>query len=358
MKKKKVKKDYSGLINILIVVVFLAIGLFAFISGAPKKEQVKQPQKQQIQKQQPSREVKKQITTYKGDEPRLLPFQKYKFQYTYTINIQGFVKRFEFSMPVPSSEKEKQYISDYKISIKPTQIYKDGSDTMVKYVFENIDNRKIDIVIDGIANLRTYGTKTAKALNTNIEQENDLNRYLNPEPYIESDDSYIKGIAKQINGSCTEEIVQKTYEYIQNNMTYKIEPRITGAKQALKDRYGKCSEYSAIMIAILRAKGIPARLVIGNIARESATQHNWVEVYYDEYGWVTVDPTTRPTNVNIRNKNGELIRREIRFDHNPDNLRYIASGRNKFTTYNVSYSISDRRPGNAQVYEKIKIEKI
>ena len=46
------------------------------------------------------------------------------------------------------------------------------------------------------------------------------------------------------------------------------------------------------MVTLCRIKNIPARIVAGNIAINGKnSKHNWVEVYYSEYGWVMYDPT-------------------------------------------------------------------
>ena len=262
----------------------------------------------------------------------------------------------EIDIPIPLNETEKQYISDVKASIKPTRLYSDGVNTIAQYVFNNIGSQRMNLVFEGIAKVRTYNINTAKILNKNLTPEKNLKRYLNPEPLIESDDPYIKSIARKIKGDSQEEILQNIYEYIQNNMTYTIINNI-GAKRALQQGRGKCSEYAAIMIALCRAKKIPARMLLGNIAREINPQHNWVEVYYDKYGWVVYDPTAEPVNVRILDKNGNVKKIQKRYDTSPD-LNYITAGRNKFSTYNTSYSISDTRNGSVNIKENIQIYEV
>ncbi len=46
------------------------------------------------------------------------------------------------------------------------------------------------------------------------------------------------------------------------------------------------------MVALLRARGVPARHVIGFTREGQDTpKHSWVEVWLDERGWVAFDPT-------------------------------------------------------------------
>lgn len=359
MKKKKEKKDYSALLNIVFIIIFLCFGVFIYIAGGKKDaltlvKQTEKAYQNKIDNQS------KQVTSVPQKEQvqqkqNLQPLNKYKYTYTYTVDIQGFVKHLELELPIPLNENEKQYLSNVQASIKPTRLYSDGVNTIAQYIFDDIGPQKMNIVMQGEATVRTYNIKNAKILNKKLTHEKDLKRYLQPEPLIESDDSYIKSIANKIQGDTQEEILENIYRYIQDNMTYTMMHNI-GAKKALQMKKGKCSEYAAIMIALCRAKNIPARMVIGNIAREQFTQHNWVEVYYDKYGWVMYDPTVEPMNINVY-KNGKLSRVERKYDTSPE-LNYITAGRNKLSTYTSSYSISDTKNGYAKVTETVKIEKI
>lgn len=69
-----------------------------------------------------------------------------------------------------------------------------------------------------------------------------------------------------------------------------------GAIDALASGKGTCSEYSNLLLAALRARGIPARFVSGVLFDEASpvgftTFHSWVEVYFQGYGWIPADAT-------------------------------------------------------------------
>jgi transglutaminase-like putative cysteine protease len=71
-------------------------------------------------------------------------------------------------------------------------------------------------------------------------------------------------------------------------------------------RRGYCQHYSGAMALLLRLGGVPARVATGFspggfrkrrgewVVRDTDA-HSWVEVWYDEHGWVTVDPTPPAT---------------------------------------------------------------
>lgn len=69
-----------------------------------------------------------------------------------------------------------------------------------------------------------------------------------------------------------------------------------------EDKRGLCEQYATAHIVMLRALGVPARMVAGYGAGEynalsgyytvrMNNAHAWVEVYFPQYGWVPFDPT-------------------------------------------------------------------
>lgn len=73
----------------------------------------------------------------------------------------------------------------------------------------------------------------------------------------------------------------------------------------MRTRQGHCEYFATSMVLILRAQGIPSRVVTGFYASEAADltervrvftvrqsdAHAWVECWLDGYGWLTLDPT-------------------------------------------------------------------
>lgn len=70
----------------------------------------------------------------------------------------------------------------------------------------------------------------------------------------------------------------------------------------LTRKTGYCEHYATAMVILLRTVGIPARLVTGFLATEwngfgkyytvrQRDAHAWVEVYFPQAGWITMDPT-------------------------------------------------------------------
>lgn len=357
MKKKKKKNiDYTPLLHIIIVIliIVIAVAIFCIAGQNNVNKMVKNTENMYKEKIEDTQKITADNVLNK--QKPIPGFERYSFKYIYTMNVQGEVKNLTFKLPVPSDEYEKQYIYSFKLSPTPTRTYHDGVNNIAEYTLPRVSSGKYNITVEGIANLRTYDLLTAKKLNKNISKDKDVSRYLKSSFLIESDDAAIKRIAKSIKGDTQEEIVKNIYEYTQRTIKYKPIPKDIGAKEALKIKQGKCSEFSAVMIALCRARNIPARLVCGNIARASQQKHSWVEVYFDKYGWVAYDPTTEGTLVNIY-KDGKLVKQEVRINSNKADFKYIASNRNDFSPWFISYSTAGNTNGTISVNENIQIIK-
>ncbi|NCB91818.1 MAG: transglutaminase family protein [Clostridia bacterium] len=82
-------------------------------------------------------------------------------------------------------------------------------------------------------------------------------------------------------------LVHSVYERI--SYTKGVTGMSTTAEQALESGCGVCQDYAHILIALLRASGLPARYVAGMMLGEGMS-HAWVETYIGEK-WIGLDPT-------------------------------------------------------------------
>jgi transglutaminase-like putative cysteine protease len=139
---------------------------------------------------------------------------------------------------------------------------------------------------------------------------NVLGLYLSPSPGIESDNPQIINKAMEVTQGETNpyEKAKKIFTFIKEHMTYDEEvineERDKGALEALTTGRGVCEDYADLMVAMLRAVGVPSRTVVGWMGDVEDTQqviadrsgillpgHVWVEYYLPGYGWVPADPT-------------------------------------------------------------------
>jgi transglutaminase-like putative cysteine protease len=106
-------------------------------------------------------------------------------------------------------------------------------------------------------------------------------------------------------------------------------------------REGNCEYFAASMAVLLRAAGIPARVVNGfqrgewneyggYLAVKQRDAHSWVEVYFPRGRWLTFDPSPRASSEASRNA---LLARVS---------RYLDALGMRWDRYVVSYNLSDQ----------------
>lgn len=104
-----------------------------------------------------------------------------------------------------------------------------------------------------------------------------------------------------------QELVQQALQFFrQENFRYTLNPPLLGQHTVddflFQTRAGFCEHYSSAFVILMRALGIPARVINGyqgaelnpidgtwNIRQSDA--HAWAEVWFDERGWLRIDPT-------------------------------------------------------------------
>jgi hypothetical protein len=119
----------------------------------------------------------------------------------------------------------------------------------------------------------------------------------------------VRDLSAQITAGATtqREKVAAVDAWLGDNLTYDLQSRVPDPGEdnvdafLFVDREGFCEQFAAAEVVLLRAAGVPARLVaglaygrdIGGGTRQfrQADQHAWVEVSYAGVGWIASDPT-------------------------------------------------------------------
>lgn len=125
-----------------------------------------------------------------------------------------------------------------------------------------------------------------------VPGDEDPSPFVAPEDGIESDAAEIKARAAEVipEGTSVPEAARRAAAWVHGAMRY--ETQLVSALAAHQGRVGDCLSYARLTIALLRARGVPAR-TIGGIALGGSKrlgQHHWVEVRAPD-GWIQVDPT-------------------------------------------------------------------
>ncbi len=124
--------------------------------------------------------------------------------------------------------------------------------------------------------------------------------YLMPSRYCQSD-LFLDFTAAQFDGLAGGALVERMSDWVGSNFTYDIFTSNPGttATDSFASQRGVCRDYAHVLIALVRAVGIPARFVSA-YAPDVTPQdfHAVVEVFL-EGDWHLVDPTgmAAPTNI-------------------------------------------------------------
>jgi transglutaminase-like putative cysteine protease len=214
------------------------------------------------------------------------------FELAYNLHVSGEDSLIEFTVVLPTTMERRQEVSDIYMDPQPQEIFEYAGNRYARFVFHDVHD-DMTISISGNAALYGYDLGSAMEAGEPLEDE-DPERYLISERYLEKDDGAIVEAAYGVGGEGDLEVTRRIFDYVLSNMEYsEYNPGEVGAAEALTRGRGDCTEFSDLMVAMCRARDIPARTVEGYIVDEYAALyvHNWVEVYLEEFGWVPFDPT-------------------------------------------------------------------
>ena len=175
--------------------------------------------------------------------------------------------------------------------------------------------------------------------------------FLEPELHIESANPQIVALASELSrGKSTVcEKVRAFYDYIGNELVYSYNGNSWGAQAALGTMGADCTEYTALMVALSRAQGIPARYFEGllqlNVETDAIAraEHAWPDVYLPSIGWVPLDPTLGRPRVN----------RDKYFAHYTADHLIVTMGPNPSTLRGSNYWTHLYWPGDST---KVRVE--
>ncbi|MFW5488562.1 MAG: transglutaminase domain-containing protein [Desulfovibrio sp.] len=269
------------------------------------------------------------------------------FELKQDITLPGGAKRVSASFVVPDefvSPTFVQKIHDYKLLFSPPPNRKDSStdkrgnriitatwnnppDKVDMTVTFEVDNQTLLHRLETTAGFPVFSVPPSVA------------PYLEPSAQVQSDDSRIKALAARLTaGADTEyDAVQKIVGHVVDHLRYVSLPKKYDAVYSMGSGKGNCQNFSHLSAALLRASGIPARIVNGyTLARPYSVQegrsiytfksadgrHSWIEVWFPDLGWVPFD--AQKTSFFVAN-------RFIRVEVGLDNKETINDGRIRFT---------------------------
>jgi hypothetical protein len=124
--------------------------------------------------------------------------------------------------------------------------------------------------------------------------DSEMRQWLKSNIAIQSDHPKTTELANKLRGDekspC--EIIAKFNNYVFSHLQKRNTPAFSNALETLNAGYGDCGEHAALLTALLRAAGVPARVALGLLYVESKKQyyyHAQVMAFAGE--WIFCDPT-------------------------------------------------------------------
>lgn len=252
------------------------------------------------------------------------------------ITLEGGISKLVLSFVIPesfSSPTYSQEISDFQLTFDPKpekqlRSHDRRGNTIVTATWAsppgNIEAR-LSCHVKSMTTLKILETKAPFPL---LEVEKDLHDYLQATELVQSDHPKIIELAKKLTkGVSTEfDAVLRIVSWVVDNVKYVTPPPRYDALYTLEAGKGNCQNYSHLSAALLRAIGIPVRIVNGitlnqpfDIEWEKGTltlkmgqgRHSWIEVWFPDLGWAPFDPQNTVLFVSNR-----FIRIEVGVDNN------------------------------------------
>ncbi|MGB9711177.1 MAG: transglutaminase-like domain-containing protein [Thermodesulfovibrio sp.] len=131
--------------------------------------------------------------------------------------------------------------------------------------------------------------------------------FLKSTALVQSENPEIIKLSRALTDKATTEYeaVTRILNWVADNVKYTYNPPHFDALWTLKTGKGNCQNFAHLAVALLRASGIPARVVGGISLKESwkiplgksflvqsmgQGGHAWIEIYFSDLGWLSYDP--------------------------------------------------------------------
>lgn len=167
-----------------------------------------------------------------------------------------------------------------------------GSGSYTLQLYEHAEGKMYSLLID-------------KTVKLNVASETEM--FLLPNHYVMFDKgsaAVAKSAELCAGKSGTVEKLAAVFTWLTDNVTYDKELAKTvrsgycpDPDRTLAAKKGICFDYASLLCAMMRAQGVPTRLVVGYAATD--IYHAWNEVYTEETGWITPQLLLKSKGYNI-----------------------------------------------------------
>lgn len=259
-----------------------------------------------------------------------------RYELQHQITAGDGMKQMSLSFVMPQTFRSPTYnqeISDFKLIFKPEpQAQKTSLDARGNRLLMATWT-KIPPFVDVALSCNILNRTSLKTLETQApfplaDLEPAVREYLKPTEQVQSGDPRLRALAVKLAVDVKTEFdaLQRVISWVVDHVHYVNPPSQYDALYSLESGKGNCQNFSHLSAALLRALGIPARIVNGitlnqpfDVAWAKGTltfkmgqgRHSWIEVWFPDQGWVPCDPQN--TQMFVSNR---FVRVEVGIDNN------------------------------------------
>jgi tetratricopeptide (TPR) repeat protein len=219
--------------------------------------------------------------------------------YTITWNLdpqKGVANGDFYSVAVPKGDLPYQSVSVQVKGARSSKVVKGDVNDVVR------------VVPQGKSPFQVITTVTVRPVSFKKKLQNpsagppprDAAAWLGPSETFDPASPKLRKLGKELKGKNAVETVHNVHAWVSKNIGYKLQEKsvakfdFKNVEEVLARGHGECKGHAALVAALCRAAGVPARTVWGIYfhpdAKGAFDSHNWVEVHIPGSGWVPVDP--------------------------------------------------------------------
>jgi transglutaminase-like putative cysteine protease len=241
---------------------------------------------------------------------------RFEMRHTYTIIVPAGLSSLTFITTPPdnySLPNNTQSITErnYQFSVTPSvEDYTDayGND-FKKLIWTNPQQGTITVTVSYMVSTTSDWNRfvtTDKFPFDSSGLPDSVTDYMKPTSAVQSDHPIFINLVNSLTAGLTTqwEVLKALNGWIMDNIYYGSNPYGYDALSTFALKYGNCSNYAHIALALVRAAGIPARITHGYSLHKpyllptagnpieadwGEGTHAWIEVYYPSLGWVPYD---------------------------------------------------------------------
>jgi hypothetical protein len=182
----------------------------------------------------------------------------------------------------------------FKVKVERPPV-KDGTVTIILDSSVTLDSSVLPLYKKNGNNRYCFQLTQCECRNTQSTALPDsLKKYLKATPTLQVDHSEITSLAKKLSSKSTTVCnkIRSYTDYVANTIKDRNTATFSSAVETVRAGFGDCGEHAVLLAALLRASGIPARVVLGLVYMESRQGyygHAWV-MAFDGTHWIFTDP--------------------------------------------------------------------